>query len=119
VTLFDVATRRRSAVIDLQKADPPPSVQAVSLVLTRAADRLYVALGRGDHAAEIDARTLKVSRYFPTGSRTWGIALSPDESRLYGASGLSGDLAVIDLKSGRRIADLKLGGRPWGVVTTP
>jgi YVTN family beta-propeller protein len=119
VAVFDPATRKVLDTIDLRKADPPPSVQAVSLVMTRAADKVYVAAGRGDHAAEIDARTLKVTRWFATGERTWGIALSPDETRLYGASGLSGDLAVIDLKSGRTIRTLKLGGRPWGVVTTP
>jgi YVTN family beta-propeller protein len=89
------------------------------MAMTRAADKLYVAAGRGNHAAEIDMKAMKVTRWFPTGERTWGIALSPDETRLYGASGLSGDLAVIDLKSGKRVKVLKLGGRPWGVVTTP
>ena len=94
-------------------------MQAVSLVMTRAADKVYVAAGRGNHAAEIDAKTLKVTRWFATGERTWGVALSPDETRLYGASGLSSDLAVIDLKSGRAVKTLKLAGRPWGVITTP
>jgi YVTN family beta-propeller protein len=119
VAVFDPATRKILSTIDLRKADPPPGVQAVSMAMTRAADRLYVAAGRGNHAAEIDMKAMKVTRWFPTGERTWGIALSPDETRLYGASGLSGDLAVIDLKSGKRVKVLKLGGRPWGVVTTP
>jgi YVTN family beta-propeller protein len=87
--------------------------------MTRDGAKVYVAGGRGNHAAEIDAASLKVTRWFRTGSRTWGVALSPDETRLYAASGLSGDLAVIDLRSGRTVRTLKLGGRPWGVVTTP
>jgi YVTN family beta-propeller protein len=87
--------------------------------MRRDGSRVYVALGRGNQAAEVDTASFKVLRTFPTGERTWGIALSPDERRLYAASGLSGDLAVIDLASGRRIADLKLGGKPWGVATAP
>jgi len=119
IAVFDMTTRRPVKTVDLRKAQPPPSVQAVGLAMTQSGGRVFVALGRGDKVAEIDARRLAVSRYFKAGSRVWGIALSPDERRLYAAGGLSGDLSVIDLASGRRIKTLRLGGRPWGVAVAP
>jgi YVTN family beta-propeller protein len=119
ISVFDAATQKPVRVIDLKAGDPPPQVQAVGLAMTRAGDRVYVALGRGDHVAEIDPATYRVRRTFKVGHRNWGVALSPDETRLYAANGLSGDLSVVDLESGRTIRTLNLGGRPWGVVTTP
>jgi YVTN family beta-propeller protein len=76
-------------------------------------------MGRADKVAEIDPRTRQVVRSFPTGSRTWGTALSPDEHRLYAASGLSGDLTVIDLYRNAVLRRIVLGGKPWGVVAVP
>jgi YVTN family beta-propeller protein len=119
IAVFEMPGRKLVDTIDLRKANPPPSVQAVGLAMTRAADRLYVALGRGDHVAEIDTRSHRVTRYFKAGHRVWGVALSPDERRLYATGGLSGDLSAIDLASGRTFKTLKLGGRPWGVAVTP
>jgi YVTN family beta-propeller protein len=120
LAVFDTATRKVIHTVDFRKAVPDdPNVQAVGLAMTRDGRRLYVALGRGGRAAEVDAAAFKVLRTFRTGVRNWGVALSPDERRLYAASGLSGDLTVVDLASGRTLKTLKLGGRPWGVVTAP
>jgi YVTN family beta-propeller protein len=119
VTVLDTATQAPVQTVDFLKEDPPPSVQTVGLAMSKAGDRVYVALGRGNHVAEVDTATGRVKRYFKAGFRNWGVALSPDETRLYAANGLSGDLSVIDLKSGRTIKTLKLAGRPWGVVTAP
>jgi YVTN family beta-propeller protein len=119
VAVFDPATRRLLDTVDFEAGKPPPNVQAVGLAMTRAADRVYVAQGRGNEVAEIDAKTYAVRRVFKTGFRTWGIALSPDESRLYAANGLSGDVTIVDLGRGRTIRTLKTGGKPWGVITTP
>src|SRR5581483_5780597 len=96
VAVFDPAARVVLHTVDLQEADPPPNVQAVGIVMTRSADRVFVALGRGDAIAEIDPATFKVVRYLKAGARDWGLALSPDEQRLYAANGLSGDVSVID-----------------------
>ena len=60
-----------------------------------------------------------IRRYFTVGSRTWGIALSPDGKRLYAANGLSGDVGVIDLVDNRTLATIRAGGRPWTVVVRP
>ena len=57
VAVFDAATRRLIHTIDFEKENPPPNVQAVGMVMTRAGDRVFIALGRGNHVAEIDART--------------------------------------------------------------
>jgi YVTN family beta-propeller protein len=58
-------------------------------------------------------------RSFPTGERTWGIGLSPDEKRLYAASGLSGTLTIIDLERNKVERTVELGGRPWGAIAAP
>ncbi len=61
-------------------------------------------MGRANRVAELDPASGKVLRWFPTGKRTWGIGLSPDETRLYAASGLSGTVTIIDLTRGKVIA---------------
>jgi YVTN family beta-propeller protein len=82
---------------------------------TRDGARAFVSMGRGNRVAEIDPRTRRVVRSFPTGFRTWGLRLSPDERRLYAASGLSGELTIIDLADNEVTRTVKLGGKPWGV----
>jgi YVTN family beta-propeller protein len=58
-------------------------------------------------------------RSFPTGERTWGIGLSPDEKRLYAASGLSGSLTIVDIERNAVTRKLNLGGKPWGAIAAP
>ena len=81
--------------------------------------RLLVAMGRSDRVAEINPATLRIVRSFPTGHRTWGIALSPDDRRLYAASGLSGTLTIVDLDANRVLHTVQLGGKPWSAVAVP
>src|SRR3546814_84644 len=120
ISVFDPGTRKIVDTIDLVKAFPDlETVQAVEMEVTRDGRRAFVAMGRGNRVAEIDPETLRVVRSFPTGFRTWGTALSPDESRLYAVSGLSGDMTIIDLKSNKVLRTVKLGGKPWGVVAAP
>ena len=73
----------------------------------------------GRRFATIDPATEQVVHSFPTGERTWGIDLSPDETRLYAASGLSGTLTIIDLRSNKVLKTVTLGGRPWGAMAAP
>ena len=120
ISVFDVASRKIIDTIDLVAAFPDiETVQAVELDMTRDGKRAFVAMGRANQVAEIDPRTLKVVRSFPTGERTWGIGLSPDDKRLYAASGLSGDRTIIDLQSNKVLKRVKLGGHPWGVLAAP
>ena len=106
--------------IDLVKQLPGiDPVQSVELTVTRDGRRVFVALGRGNHVAEIDPATYKVVRTFPVGFRNWGIELPPDERRLYAVAGLSGDMTVIDLVHNTVERKVKLGGMPWGVEAVP
>ncbi len=116
VTVFDMRTRAIVRTIDFDRDDGAPvGVQAVGLAITPAYHRAFVALGRGNHVAEVDPRTGTIRRYFPVGQRTWSVALSKDGTRLYAAAGLSGDVTVINLVNNRLIATVHTGGRPWGV----
>jgi PQQ-dependent catabolism-associated beta-propeller protein len=118
VSVFEMPSRRLLQTIDFDRDDQAPdTVQAVGMVLTP--ERAFVALGRGNAVAEVDAKTFAIRRYYPVGNRNWGIGLSPDGRRLYAANGLSGDVTVIDVADGRTVATVKVGGKPWGVVVTP
>jgi YVTN family beta-propeller protein len=97
----------------------PPAVQAVGIALDPRGAAAYVALGRGNHVAEVDPRTWQVRRFLPVGERNWGLALAPGGARLYAANGLSGDVTVVDLAKGTTEATLHTGGKPWGVVVAP
>ncbi len=119
VSAFDTRGFARLGAVDLRTDGAPQGTQAVGLAINRAGTRLYVATGRGNRVAEVDAAALKVLRTFDVGVRNWSVALSPDERRLYAANGLSADLTVVDLTSGRTLQTLKLGGRPWGVAVGP
>src|SRR5207237_9587866 len=94
-------------------------VQTVEMDATRDGRRVFVAMGRSDRVAEINPATLRIVRSFPTGHRTWGIALSPDDRRLYAASGLSGTLTIVDLDANRVLHTVQLGGKPWSAVAVP
>ncbi len=118
VAILDVASRKILRTIDFDE-DPnaPDTVQAVGIALAPSGDKAYVALGRGNAVAEIDAHSYAVLRYLPAGSRNWSVALTADQSRLYAANGLSADLTVIELRS-KQSRTIKLGGKPWGVVVS-
>jgi YVTN family beta-propeller protein len=117
ITVFDAATRRVLHTIDLLETfDIEEPVQAVEMAATKDERRVFVAMGRSNRVAEIDPRTYKVVRSFPTGFRTWSVALSPDEKRLYAASGLDGTLTIVDLERNRVARKVELGGKPWGAI---
>ena len=114
IAVFDAGTLQPTGTIDLVPAFPDlENVQAVEMEVTRDGRRAFVAMGRGNKVAEIDPRSRRLVRHFPTGFRTWGIGLAPDESRLYAASGLSGELTIIDLVENEVAQTVKLGGKPW------
>src|SRR5260370_356876 len=63
ISIFDPATRKIIGEVDLVKLLPAiDPVQAVELVVSRDGKRLFVALGRGNHVAEIDPVTRKPVR---------------------------------------------------------
>ena len=117
ISIFDAASHHIVQTLDLVPAFPNiEQVQAVEMRATRDGKRVFVAMGRSNQVAEIDPVTLKVVRAFPTGERTWGIALSTDERQLYAASGLSGTLTIVDLDTNSVTQTVTLGGKPWGAM---
>ena len=120
ISILDAASHRLIHRIDLARSfDIERPVQAEAIVETRDGRRLFLAMGRSNRVAEIDPATYAVVRSFPTGERTWNVALSPDEKRLYAVSGLSGTVTAIDLQRNRVQRTVELGGRPWGAVAVP
>jgi PQQ-dependent catabolism-associated beta-propeller protein len=120
ISIFDTVTRRHLRTIDLTQAfDIDKPVQAVEMRATRDGTRLFVAMGRSNRVAELDPASGAVRRWWPTGERTWGIGLSPDERRLYAASGIGGTLTIVDLARNRVERTVTLGGRPWGALAAP
>jgi PQQ-dependent catabolism-associated beta-propeller protein len=119
LAVFDAQTRKVIRTIDFYRADgAPPGVQAVGIALEASGKKAFVALGRGNHVAEVDLTTGAILRYVQVGQRNWGIALSPDGHRVYAANGLSGDLTIINRADGATRA-ISLGGKPWGVAVLP
>lgn len=119
LAVFDARSRKVVRTIDFYRAEgAPENVQAVGIAMEPTGKRAFVALGRGNHAAEVDLGTGAILHYFPVGQRNWGIALSADGQRVYAANGLSGDLTIIHRKDGSTLS-VKLGGKPWGVAVLP
>jgi PQQ-dependent catabolism-associated beta-propeller protein len=120
ISIFDAATRRMLRTIDLAESfDIEEPVQAVEMRATRDEARVFVAMGRSNRVAELDPVSGRVLRWWPTGVRTWGIGLSPDERRLYAAAGIGGTLTIIDLTRNTVRDTIKLDGRPWGAIAAP
>jgi YVTN family beta-propeller protein len=117
ISIFNSATHKRTGTIDLvEQVQTDKPVQAVEMAATRDGGRVFVGMGRTNMVAEIDPKTRRVVRTFPTAERTWSVALSPDETRLYAVSGISGTLTIIDLTRNKVRQTVKLPGRPWGAI---
>lgn len=78
--------------------------------------RFWIATGRGDLVAVLNAETLDLEKKIPVGRRVWGMAFSGDGSRLYVTNSLDGTLSVIDVAKAEEIKRIDTGGMPWGVI---
>jgi YVTN family beta-propeller protein len=87
----------------------------MGIAVSKDGRQLYVANGRGNSLAVIDA----VSHRFPVGGRPWGIALTPDGKKIYVANRLSNDISVIEAAARRVVATVKAGDGPWGITILP
>jgi PQQ-dependent catabolism-associated beta-propeller protein len=76
----------------------------------------FIATGRGDVVAVLDADTLDLQATIPVGRRVWGMAFSRDGKMLYVTNGLDNDLSVIDVDARREIKRIPTGEMPWGVI---
>lgn len=95
---------------------PADQVKPVGIRIDRQRRFAYVALGRADRVAVVDAQKLEVMDYLAVGSRVWNLEFSPDQQRLYAANGLSGDISIIDLAQRRVTKSVAVGKSPWAIA---
>jgi PQQ-dependent catabolism-associated beta-propeller protein len=96
-----------------------PTMKPKGIACSADGKRLYLATGRGNSVAVLDASTLQLVTIIPVGQRPWGIALTPDGKKLYAANGLSNDVSVIDTSTNQVIRTIKAGDGPWGIAMKP
>ncbi len=120
VTVVDSVTRQVIKEIRFSpEGVPENNVGPVGIRIDRQGRFAYIALGRADKVAVVDAQTFAVLRYIPVGRRVWNLEFSPDQRRLYAANGQSGDVSVIALPEGTVVRSVQLGEGPWGIATLP
>lgn len=117
VTIIDTATDTIKQTIELL---PPGSrvseVTPVGIALSPDGKTMYLALGRANHVAFVDAKTKDVEAYVLVGKRAWGVAPSPDGKLLYVANGLSDDLSIVDVAAQKAVRTIPTGRVPHTVV---
>jgi YVTN family beta-propeller protein len=79
----------------------------------------FVALGRSNRVAVINAGTYAVEQYILVGQRPWQLTFSPDRSKLYVANGLTNDVTIIDVSSEKAVKSVPVGRLPWGIAVVP
>ncbi|MCX8517442.1 MAG: beta-propeller fold lactonase family protein, partial [Rhodoferax sp.] len=100
------------AVTGMRTSDITP----VGMVMSADGKTVWVALGRANHVAEVDAATRTVKGLALVGKRAWGLALSKDGSRLYVANGMSDDMTIIDTASRKPLKTVPVGREPHSIV---
>jgi PQQ-dependent catabolism-associated beta-propeller protein len=117
VDIIDIETLAPKAVVAFEiRAMRRDMITPVDLLITKDGSKAYVALGRANYVAVVDARSRKVLDYLLVGKRPWGLRLTADESRLWVANGLSDDVSIIDTKTGRVLASVSVGQVPYGFL---
>jgi PQQ-dependent catabolism-associated beta-propeller protein len=79
----------------------------------------FVALGRANRVAVVDAHSYEVEKYILVGQRPWQIAFSPHYRRLFVVNGLTNDVTIIDVSSLEATKSAPVGRLPWGIAVVP
>lgn len=79
----------------------------------------FVALGRANRVAVVNAHNYDVEQYILVGQRPWQLSFSPDHSKLYVANGLTNDVTIIDVASQKAVKSVPVGRLPWGIAVVP
>ena len=79
----------------------------------------FVALGRSNRVAVVNAKSYAVEQYILVGQRPWQLTFSPDRSKLYVANGLTNDVTIIDVSSLKALKSVPVGRLPWGIAVVP
>jgi PQQ-dependent catabolism-associated beta-propeller protein len=117
VSVIDTAAQSVKATIDFEvKGARKEDITPVGIVATRDGKRVFVALGRANRVAFIDAPARKVTEQVLVGKRAWNLALDRAEARLWVVNGLSDDVTVIDVADAKAIKSIPVGRVPYGVT---
>ena len=120
LTVFDVETKRKIKTIRFEiPGVAADTVKPVGIRIDKKRRFGYVALGRANRVAVIDAGTLEALEYLLVGQRVWNLEFSPDQKRLYAANGLSGDISIINLDNRQDVKSIAVGQYPWGIAVKP
>ena len=94
-------------------------ITPVGMALSPDGKTVWVALGRANHAAEVDRASREVRNTILVGKRAWGLALHPDGKTVYVANGLSDDMTLIDTAAGKATRTVAAGRVPHSVLVQP
>jgi len=120
VAIIDTASRKIRKTLKFQVPGiPQDQITPAGIRIDRQGRFGYVALGRANRVAVVDAEKLELLGYVEVGRRVWNLEFSPDQKRLYAANGLSNDLSIIDLDKREVLKTVPLGQSPWGVAVLP
>jgi YVTN family beta-propeller protein len=90
-------------------------------IFTADGKRAYVSSELEGIVVEVDATrhvvTAKIA--MPAGSRSMGLALSPDGRSLYVTNGRAQTVTQVDIASRKIVRSVEVGVRPWGIAATP
>jgi YVTN family beta-propeller protein len=116
LSIIDGATHRVIHTTDLSDySDAKP----MGIAISPDNRNIYVALGRANKVAVVDAETGHLQRVIPVGARPCGIALNEDGTKLYTANGESNDVSVVSTIMEKVIKTIPAGKGPWGIAITP
>jgi len=119
VSVIDATEHNVVGTIELPKGDDTSPLKPKGIVVSPDAKTIYVATGRGNSVAVIDAQSQKLVQLIPVGQRPWGLELSPDGRKLYVANSLSNNVSVIDVATKQVIATIAVGDGPWTIAIRP
>ncbi|MDD2739549.1 MAG: PQQ-dependent catabolism-associated beta-propeller protein [Methylomonas lenta] len=120
LTIIDVDSKRPIKTLKFKiPGMAVDSIMPVGIRIDKQQRFAYVALGRANHIAVIDAQKLEVINFVAVGQRVWNLEFSPDQKRLYTTNGLSGDVSIIDLENHKLQQSVTVGAFPWGVAVAP
>lgn len=117
ITIIDTTTQQVKSTLRLEVPGiRPADITPVGMLLSTDGKTVYVAMGKANHVAEIDAATHVVRGLVLVGKRAWGLALNKDGSRLYVANGLSDDMSIVDTALGKAIKTVPVGRIPHTIL---
>jgi len=113
IEIFEPRTGKKIGEVDIGKYG------AVEVIFNKAGTLAYTSQMETAKCFEIDVKTRKVLREFPSGSAwTKWVQLSPDEKTLYASNWSGDDVSIIDLATGELKKRIGVSNTPRGMYAT-